>query len=81
MPEGMFALFVFPFKKLYRGILTDWARNVPVLAIDFSGKDISCKPRADAFGNLKGSHSGFKLLYTSIWKSYIYHMSVDVLSV
>ena len=38
MPEGMFALFVFPFKKLYRGILTDWARNVPVLAIDLAAR-------------------------------------------
>ena len=74
VPEGVLALGVVPFEKLYRGILIHGAGDVPFLTVHLGGKHIGRKPGADALGYLERGDAALKLLHRAIRKFDIYHI-------
>ena len=69
----MFTFGIVPFEQFEFGVVTDGARQIPFVAVDRRREDFAGKTGAYGFGNLKRSHSGFKLLDAFIRKCYINH--------
>ena len=75
MPEGVFALFILPFEKLYRGVLLHRSRQVIVIAVELDSENVLSKTRADALRYFQRGGTLIVFAAAAVGKFYVDHLS------